>query len=119
MDRKGIGTLGEKIALEYLKRRNYRVLATNYRAGRLGEIDLIVSKDGITCFIEVKSRTSKIFGTPAAAVSSRKQRTIRHVALCFLKEKGIADSPVRFDVIEVMLTRDGMLESLQHLASAF
>lgn len=39
-----LGKMGESYALEYMKDRNYEILAQNYRVGRLGEIDLIATK---------------------------------------------------------------------------
>jgi len=114
-----MGELGEKLAADYLRKNNFRVLASNYRAGRLGEIDLVVSDHATISFIEVKTRTGKGYGTPAEAVTYAKQKTIRRAAMCFLKEKGLVNNPVRFDVIEVMLTKEGEVLSINHLKNAF
>ncbi|MDI9481738.1 MAG: YraN family protein [Bacillota bacterium] len=119
MERRKMGELGEKLAADYLKKNNCRVLASNYRAGRIGEIDLVVSDHEAISFIEVKTRTGKKYGTPAEAVTYAKQMTIRRVAMCFLKEKGLINNPVRFDVIEVMLTKEGKVLSINHLKNAF
>ncbi|NLM27321.1 MAG: YraN family protein [Clostridiaceae bacterium] len=119
MDRRRMGQLGEKLAADYLKKNNCRILENNYRAGRLGEIDLVVSDNSTISFIEVKTRTGKKYGTPAEAVTYAKQKTIRRAAMCFLKEKGLVDSPVRFDVIEVMLAKDGNVLSISHIKNAF
>lgn len=114
-----MGELGERLAADYLEKRNCRVLANNYRAGRLGEIDLVVSDHATISFIEVKTRTGKKYGTPAESVTYTKQKTIRRAAMCFLKEKRLFDNPVRFDVIEVMLTKEGKLLSINHIKNAF
>jgi putative endonuclease len=119
MDRKEIGKLGEKMALEYLTDKGYTILARNYRVGRLGEIDLIASFEGSLSFIEVKTRTGNAFGTPAEAVTWKKQMTIRQVASCFLKAHGVVDMPVQFDIIEVMMTKEGRLINLQYLEKVF
>lgn len=119
MDRKSTGRLGEKYAREYLAGKGYRIIGENYRVGRLGEIDLIASNRDKLCFVEVKTRTGDAYGTPAEAVGYRKQRTIRQVAACFLKAHGAVDLPVQFDVIEVLLTKEGRLLSLHHLEKAF
>lgn len=119
MDRKETGRLGEKLALEYIQQLGGTILATNYRVGRLGEIDLIASREGRVCFIEVKTRTNSNYGTPAEAVSWKKQNTIRQVATCFLKANHADNLPVQFDVIEVILSREGKLEKLQYLEKAF
>ena len=119
MDRKEIGRLGERMALEFLQKKGCQVLAANYRVGRLGEIDLIISMQDQLRFIEVKTRTGNAYGTPAEAVSHKKQKTIRQVALCFLKANGATDVPVQFDVIEVILARDGRMLDIRHLEEVF
>ncbi len=48
------GTLGEKIAAEYLLRHGYHIIVQNYRKP-WAEIDLICQKDAVVHFIEVKS----------------------------------------------------------------
>ncbi len=114
-----LGKMGESYALEYMKNRNYEILAQNYRVGRLGEIDLIATKSEQIFFVEVKSRTGYSFGTPAEAVSYKKQRTIRNVAACYIKEHRILDVEVHFDVIEIIMTKDGELINVNHIADAF
>lgn len=47
---KDTGTLGEKLASDYLKKRGYRILETNYRCPE-GEIDLIAEHKGYLVFI--------------------------------------------------------------------
>lgn len=119
MDRKEMGKLGERLASEYLVSRGFKILAANYRVGRLGEIDLIAAKDGRVCFIEVKTRSGETYGTPAEAVTFRKQRTIRQVAACYLKAHAAADYQVQFDVIEVMVSKEGRLLSIRRLQEVF
>ncbi len=73
-----VGKWGEQAAGDYLATRGYRIIARNIRTPH-GEIDLIVDKDGLTIFVEVKTRTSATFGPPEVAVSPRKQQ---HMAAC-------------------------------------
>jgi len=119
MNRTELGKLGEKLALKYLQDRGYKALALNYRVSRLGEIDIIASMNERICFIEVKTRTGNTFGTPAEAVSWKKQRTIRHIAECFLKSHSATNSVVQFDVVEVFITKNGDLKSINHLQEVF
>lgn len=114
-----MGRLGERYALEYLNNKGYRTLELNYRVGRLGEIDIIVGKDNCIYFIEVKTRTGMSYGTPAEAVSWKKQRTIRQIAACFLKVHGTADTKVQFDIIEVLADKQGRLVCINHIQNAF
>ncbi|NLY19216.1 MAG: YraN family protein [Clostridiaceae bacterium] len=119
MNRVELGKLGERLALEYLQSKGYKTLTLNYRVSRLGEIDIIVSREDKICFIEVKTRTGNTFGTPAEAVTWKKQNTIRKIAQCFLKSHGATNNMVQFDVIEVIVTKNGCLKSINHLQEAF
>ena len=49
-----IGVIGEEIATKFLKNKGFSVLDRNYRKP-WGELDIVVEKDGILHFIEVKS----------------------------------------------------------------
>ena len=48
------GSIGEKIAAEFLRRKGYHVLQMNYRKP-WGEIDIIAEKGSVVRFIEVKT----------------------------------------------------------------
>lgn len=51
--------------------RGYKTIKTNYKTP-VGEADLIVEKDGVTYFVEVKTRTTRLFGDPKDAVNYKK-----------------------------------------------
>ncbi len=87
--------------MKFLVSKGYKVIGRNYRT-RLGEIDIIAREGGVTCFIEVKARHSKLFGEPCEAVSPRKQRQICRSALCYLEENGLHESQARFDVVSLL-----------------
>ncbi|WP_450782892.1 YraN family protein [Streptomyces sp. NPDC001635] len=52
-----LGRAGEKIAKQYLEDQGYEILDENWTHGK-AEVDLIVYKNGIMIFVEVKSRSS-------------------------------------------------------------
>ena len=64
-------------------------------------------------FVEVKTRASCQFGRPAEAVTPHKQQKIRTVASYYLMLKGLSESDVRFDVIEVLD------DEINHIKNAF
>jgi putative endonuclease len=98
--RQQVGEAGEALAARMLRKRGYRIVATNYRTA-LGEID-IVARDGDTIvFVEVKARQSTRFGAPKWAVTPRKQRKISMVALSYLKATGQSAAKARFDVVSI------------------
>ncbi|SHM09749.1 putative endonuclease [Caldanaerovirga acetigignens] len=117
MERKKLGDMGEKYALDYLKANNYEIVKVNYRS-RYGEIDIIAKENNTLVFIEVKTRTSDAFGRGMEAVDIRKQRKIRLVSLNFLNEYDEFVYNLRFDVIEIKMA-NGTLKELTHIINAF
>jgi len=102
------GQFGEKVALNFLESKGYRILEQNYRC-RLGEIDLVALDRKILVFIEIKTRHTKDYGSPQEAVTYRKQEQIIKVALHYVKgktnylkslTKNMYPS-VRFDVVAI------------------
>jgi putative endonuclease len=114
--KQSLGSDGEALAAEFLRKKGYRIIAKNYKTA-IGEID-IVAQDGDTIvFLEVKTRTNEAFGYPFEAVNDRKRRKIRNVALLFLK-KMKEEVPARFDVLSISSAGDGKKE-ITHIKDAF
>jgi len=114
------GRAGESRAVEYLDRKGYEVIAQNYRC-RFGEIDIIAACQDVLCFIEVKTRRSNEFGTPAEAVTYYKKRNFVNTAKWYLMEHP-TDMNIRFDIIEVYGVFDGNifeLENINHFEQVF
>ena len=97
---KELGANGEEIAVRFLKTRGYRILERNYRT-RLGEIDIIAEQGGDLVFIEVKTRSAVLFGSPLESVTVSKQRQLSKVALEYVGKKGCLDRSARFDVVGI------------------
>lgn len=70
-----IGQLGEDIAAKYLENKGFLVLTRNYRK-KWGELDLIVSKDRMLHFVEVKSVTRKIDSGKVARETYRAEENV-------------------------------------------
>lgn len=107
-----VGGIGEAKAFLYLKNKGYRIIDTNYK-NKIGEIDIIAAKDNYLIFIEVKNRSTLMFGYPREAVTTKKQQKIRNVATLYLIKNGKMNANVRFDVIEV----NG--DNIEHIENAF
>jgi putative endonuclease len=100
------GREGEDAAAAYLRTRGYRILERNYRCPP-GEIDIIAEHAGVLCFVEVKSRSSLAYGSPAEAVNRAKQRHITRAAAYYLQARRQgADVACRFDVVAVVPDSD-------------
>ncbi|HEY2103247.1 MAG TPA: YraN family protein [Chthoniobacterales bacterium] len=102
-----IGARGEKLACVFLKHNGYKILYRNFRARRGGEVDVICRDEDTLVFVEVKTRTSEDFGRPFEAVNVAKQRLISRGALAWLQLLDNPDILFRFDVVEIILSRDG------------
>ena len=88
------------------RRRGYRLVARNWTC-RLGELDLVVARGGLTVFCEVKSRGSAKLGGPHEAVTSAKQQKVRSVAEAFIGARRFSGSHYRFDVASVLVDHTG------------
>ena len=129
-DRKRLGKEGETRAADFLKRRGFTIVETNFST-RFAEIDIIAleGKKGLVpklfrgragqtlCFIEVKTRTGTTKGRPSEAVTLAKQQKIILAARAYLKAHPDLTHPLRFDVVEVI--RKGGDWQVHHIPHAF
>lgn len=116
--RREVGRLGEEAAIAALQASGYRIVEKNVRLRR-GELDVVAEEDGVIVFVEVKSRRTALFGTPAEAVTARKQRALVGLAAAYLTRRALAERPCRFDVAEVWLGRDGRPARVEIIRDAF
>ena len=99
--RRRLGAAGEARAAAWYEGNGYRVLARNWRC-REGELDLVLGRDRMVVFCEVKTRTSDAFGVPAEAVTFAKQRKLRLLAARWLEQAPTRPRDVRFDVAALL-----------------
>ena len=116
MNKKRRGSLGEKLAIDFLQKKGYRILQQNYRYERC-EIDIIAENGDVLVFVEVKARTSAMYGEPVEAVTESKQNKIRKVAEGYLTEHEIQDTSCRFDIIAIKFL-NGKTD-IEHIEEAF
>ncbi len=114
-DAHNIGKRGEKIASEHLTGKGYTILETNWQSNHQ-EIDIIAKKDDNLIIVEVKTRSTKFFGTPETFVTKAKQRMLIKAANHYIAQKKL-DSEVRFDIISILFKNDKHL--LNHIEDAF
>lgn len=123
------GKKGEELALQFLIKNGFEKLASNFRAGKgngagsNGEIDIIVKKENIIHFIEVKTRKNDNFGNPESFVSEAQANKISQTAELFLEKyeeelKQNFKGFIQFDIISILFEKDNLKEIL-HLEDAF
>ena len=104
-ERSRFGTLAEKYASEFLKARNYTILAVNYRKP-WGEIDIIAQKEGVLVFAEVKANSREMAGfEPELRVNRKKLKRIIRAARTYIDEKRHQDKEWQIDIISITIDR--------------
>jgi putative endonuclease len=101
-----LGKTGEDLACDELLRRGYAILARRFRT-RCGELDIVAVDGDTLVFVEVKTRHHERFGTPAEAVTRRKQCKVSAMAGEYLAREHVGDCRCRFDVVSVFMPADG------------
>ena len=106
MKRRDTGILGEKLARDFLKKRSYKILETNYRCPQ-GEIDIVARQKNTLVFVEVRTKTSRAFGSPEESVTPMKKE--RMIASAYHYRQTHNDLPElwRIDFVAVELTPEG------------
>lgn len=113
MERRTLGKAGEKLAQDYLKRKGYRILETNYRTAH-GEIDIIAENKNRLALIEVRTRSSRELGTPEESITKGKKDKLVLLCLDYIDSHKISRE-WHVDLIAVELTREGKLMRIEHL----
>lgn len=113
-----LGNKGESFACNFLEKKKMKILERNFRTP-LGEIDIIAKDKDEIVFVEVKTRSSNKFGEPQESVGFAKQKTIKKVAMIYLKGKKLLDKVgVRFDCVALSPAGDNDFD-VEHFENAF
>jgi putative endonuclease len=113
-----LGQRAEQLAAEYLERLGYSILARNWRRPE-GELDLVVSSEGLCVFVEVRSRTGVDRGHPLETIDARKRARVVRAARMYLNEGHSSASVFRFDAVSVTFALDESAPEIMHVEDAF
>ena len=113
-----LGQHAEKLAADFLERHGYEILARNWRRPE-GELDLVVSGEGLCIFVEVRSRTGTERGHPLESIDGRKRARILRAARMYINEEHPSAAVFRFDVVGVTFALDESPPELVHIEDAF
>jgi putative endonuclease len=124
-EKKSVGTLGEDLAVKYLKKQGYKILHKNwynFKGKRLGEIDIVAqAKDGEIVFVEVKTRVVdhvQDFVLPEEQITQSKLRKMQRVAECYVKSFDLWQKNWRMDAISVII-KDGKVHNVTHIKNIY
>ena len=112
INKKAVGDIGEKIAVEYLKTKGYKIVECNGKYAGV-ELDIVAKDKNTLVFCEVTTRTDVLFGRPVEAVNRAKQLRYIQGAKGYIVTHKIKNTDIRFDVIEVLS------DEINHLINAF
>lgn len=100
---RSIGAYGEALAAEYLQSIGCQVLARNWRAGRTGELDLVVREQQFVVAVEVKTRSGRGYGSPFESITALKAGRLRRLLLQWVREHQPNADRLRIDAVAVLL----------------
>ena len=96
-----LGRRGEELAARYLTTRGYRIVARNWRCQQ-GEIDIVAERGGVFAVVEVKTRSSTMFGHPLDAITPSKAARLRRLAVLWCEATQQSHRSLRIDAISVL-----------------
>jgi len=117
MKRRELGAIGEKLAKNFLKKKGYRILETNFRC-REGEIDIVAQQKDYLVFVEVRAKTGSSFGSPEESVTFAKKEKLIASALVYLDSHRNRPSLWRIDFVAVELDQKGKATRIEIIENA-
>ena len=115
--RQRLGNIGENLAAEYLQKHGYHILERNFKK-RYGELDIVALEGNKLVFVEVKTRSSNLFGTGAEAITPWKLRALVRSAQFYKLRYPELPDLMRIDVVSVSLSPSGEVEEIELIKNA-
>ena len=110
-----LGNKGEKLAVDFLIKKGYIILDTNWRFQK-AEVDIIAQKGETLAVVEVKTRSTTDFGNPQDFIKPKKIKMLVSAIDEYVISKDL-DVEVRFDIIAIV--RENKKFTIEHLEDAF
>jgi len=117
MKRRETGALGEKIACDFLGKNGYDILETNYRCPE-GEIDIIARQADSLVFIEVRTKKSRLFGSPEESITPVKKERLKTLAERYGQEHDNLPAAWRIDVVAIQMENSGRVSRIELIENA-
>jgi len=104
--------IGEEMAKKYLENNGYQIIDQNYRT-RYSEIDIVVKKDDILIFVEVRTKRKSDFVSPEESINHKKLKKLYFNAEAYVSAKKYKGS-YRVDAVCIVLKPDDTVEKIEH-----
>ncbi|CAI8284576.1 MAG: Uncharacterised protein [Bacteroidetes bacterium MED-G17] len=115
LSNKILGASGEKIALSYLEKQGYIITHCNWRSKHL-EVDIIAKQNETLIFVEVKTRTTGLFGPPENSVNFKKEEKLKEAAKSYIEQNNY-QVEIRFDIVSII--KNQSQQKIEHIKDAF
>jgi len=115
--RRVLGDLGERLAVQHLLAKGYRIRESNFRT-REGEIDIIAEQGDMLAFVEVRCRRGDAMGSAGESLTAAKQQRLLRLAEAYGQARDGLPAQRRIDVIALDFGPGGRLLSLDHIEGA-
>lgn len=112
-----LGARGEDLAAAALTAAGLQVIDRNWRCAQ-GEIDIVAVDGGETVFVEVKTRSSVLFGHPLEAITAQKLARLRRLAAAWCEAHPGSWDRIRVDAVAV-IAPPGAEPTIEHLVRVF
>ena len=112
---KDVGRKGENVSVEFLINKGFYIVCRNFQR-KIGEVDIIATKNNIFHFFEVKSVTHETpfdylnrnnTYLPEELVNYQKMLHMKHTILLFLSENNLLESNIQINVITITFYKSG------------
>ncbi len=120
--RQSLGIRGEAIAERWLRSKGWSIIDRRFRSGHR-DLDIVACREEaeepgrLVAFVEVRTRLSTDYGTPAESVGWKKQRELARSARAWLASNRRSGDRYRFDVVGVLLGKGTV--RIQYVPDAF
>ena len=112
-----LGARGENLAAQYLQSQGYTLRARNWRHDH-GELDIVVERDSVIVFVEVRTRQTDRFGRAEESITSHKRAKLIATAQAYLEAHDLADAQWQIDVIAIHAPPRGEPPRILHIPCA-
>jgi putative endonuclease len=132
-NRQILGKWGERAAGDYLTEHGYQIIDRNARTP-YGEIDIVAlqktekprnayqpvgEENPVVVFVEVKTRTTDLFGPPEVSIDARKRDHLLSSSQAYLQSHPELDGDWRVDVIAIQCKAGDSPFEITHFENAF